>query len=216
MTEISGEVLQQNNVWRGSRDLWLKAAYEVLISSGVQNVRILTLAKKLNLSRTSFYWFFKDRNELLSALLQKWRDQNTEGLAKRTKHPTTTISEAVLNIAHLWIEKGAFDCEFEFAVRSWGLSSNRVLACIQQADVDRLALLVEVFLRHGFTQDEADIRARTLYQTQIGYIAMRLHSLESFEERMARIVNYAHVFAGQKPTKQEVDDFYRHYDQDMS
>jgi len=205
------EISRPNNGWRGSRDLWLEAAYEVLISAGVQNVRIVPLAKKLDLSRTSFYWFFKNRNELLSALLQKWRDQNTEGLAERTKQPAATISAAVLNIAHLWIGEGAFDSEFEFAVRSWGLSSRRVLACIQQADADRLALLTEVFLHHGFEKREADIRARTLYQTQIGYISMRLHSQESFDERMTRIVDYAHVFAGQRPTEQEVADFYSHY-----
>ncbi len=63
--------------WRGSQEGWLEAAYESLLESGVDSVKILPLAKKLNLSRTSFYWFFKDREELLAAPLSRWRDKNT-------------------------------------------------------------------------------------------------------------------------------------------
>ena len=63
--------------WRGSRDVWLSAAYESLLSSGVDAVRIMPLAKKLKLSRTSFYWFFSDRQAVLDALVELWRNKNT-------------------------------------------------------------------------------------------------------------------------------------------
>ncbi|MBX8803545.1 TetR/AcrR family transcriptional regulator, partial [Ochrobactrum sp. MR28] len=68
--------------WRGSKELWLGAAYQVLLESGVDNVRILPLAKMLKLSRTSFYWFFKDREALLEALLQLWQEKNTTALLR--------------------------------------------------------------------------------------------------------------------------------------
>lgn len=61
--------------WRGSPDLWLQAAYDALIENGVDAVRILPLAKTLDISRTSFYWFFKDREELLDALIGRWREK---------------------------------------------------------------------------------------------------------------------------------------------
>ena len=47
----------------------LKPPTTLLLESGVDSVRISPLAKKLGLSRTSFYWFFKDREELLAALV---------------------------------------------------------------------------------------------------------------------------------------------------
>ena len=55
--------------WRGSSQAWLDAAYELMVESGVDAIRIVPLAKRLKLSRTSFYWFFKDRDALLAALL---------------------------------------------------------------------------------------------------------------------------------------------------
>ncbi|MGP9572055.1 TetR/AcrR family transcriptional regulator, partial [Halomonas sp. AOP5-CZ2-32] len=48
---------------------WIDTAYELLIASGVSAVKIVPLAKKLKTSRTSFYWLFKDRVELLSGVV---------------------------------------------------------------------------------------------------------------------------------------------------
>ena len=47
--------------WRGSRQGWLDAAYEALIEGGIDAVKIQPLARRLGLSRTSFYWFFGER-----------------------------------------------------------------------------------------------------------------------------------------------------------
>ena len=61
----------QDSGWRGSAEGWLEAAYDALKESGVDAVRVMPLAKRLNLSRTSFYWFFQDREQLLAALLAR-------------------------------------------------------------------------------------------------------------------------------------------------
>ena len=71
--------------WRGSQEGWLEAAYDSLLESGVESVKILPLAKRLNLSRTSFYWFFKDREELLDALVARWREKNTGNLVRQSE-----------------------------------------------------------------------------------------------------------------------------------
>ena len=57
MTSPSARRLKE----RGSRDLWLDAAYQALIEGGVDSVRIQVLSDRLNLSRTSFYWVFESR-----------------------------------------------------------------------------------------------------------------------------------------------------------
>ncbi|WP_186141888.1 TetR/AcrR family transcriptional regulator, partial [Burkholderia gladioli] len=89
---------------RGSADTWLDAATESLLESGIESVRILPLAKKLNLSRTSFYWFFKDREELLATLLARWKEKNTAHWIARTEAYADSISEAVLNVFDCWFD----------------------------------------------------------------------------------------------------------------
>ncbi len=145
--------------WRGSPEGWLEAAYELLLESGVDSVKIQPLAAKLKLSRTSFYWFFKDREELLAALVARWRDKNTGGLIKQSEAYAESIGEAMLNIFDCWLDKSLFDSQFEFAVRSWALQSAEVTAEVQAADQSRLEAMKRMFMRFGFKDISADVRA---------------------------------------------------------
>ncbi|WP_372874433.1 TetR/AcrR family transcriptional regulator [Pseudomonas sp.] len=192
--------------WRGSAEGWLEAAYEGLIESGVEAVRILPLAKKLNLSRTSFYWFFKDREELLAALLERWRVKNTDNLVGQTQAYAESIAEAILNVFDCWLNPALFDSQFEFAVRSWALQEPRVAAQVEIADKARLAALAEMFVRFGYEALPADVRARSMYLTQIGYISM--NSREDTLVRMQRIPEYVKIFTGQAPQARELQRFY--------
>ncbi len=120
--------------WRGSPDLWLGAAYDALLEGGIDAVKILPLAKRLGLSRTSFYWFFEDREQLLDALVARWREKNTGNLIARTEAYAETIAEAMLNVFDCWLDPDLFDSQFEFAVRSWALQSPSLLKEVQAAD----------------------------------------------------------------------------------
>lgn len=195
---------------RGSRDAWLEAAFELLLESGVDSVRILPLAKRLNLSRTSFYWFFKDREALLAALVERWREKNTLGLAGQTEAYAETISEAILNVFDCWLNPALFDSQLEFAMRSWALQSNEVSHEIETADKTRIDALTRMFTRFGHDELAANVRGRTIYLTQIGYISM--NSQESLEVRMQRIPSYVEIFTGQVPQQRELRRFYARHD----
>ncbi len=192
--------------WRGSQEGWLEAAYESLLEAGVDSVKILPLAKRLNLSRTSFYWFFKDREELLAALIGRWRYKNTGNIVKQSEAYAESLAEAMLNVFDCWLNKDLFDSKFEFAVRSWALQSDDILAEVQQADQVRLEALKRMFVRFGHSEITADVRARTTYLVQIGYISMQTQ--EDIAIRMKRIPEYIAIYTGQVPEQRELDRFY--------
>ncbi|MRG68122.1 TetR family transcriptional regulator [Rhizobium pusense] len=192
--------------WRGSQEGWLEAAYESLLESGVDSVKILPLAKKLNLSRTSFYWFFKDREELLAALLSRWRDKNTGSILRQSEAYAETLAEAMLNVFDCWLDPSLFDSKFEFAVRSWALQSDDILAEVRKADTVRMEALSRMFVRFGHPENTADVRARTTYLVQIGYISMQAE--EDVAVRMRRIADYIAIYTGEVPQQRELDRFY--------
>lgn len=200
------EQLPGESGWRGSPEAWLGAAYELLLESGVDSVKILPLAKKLNLARTSFYWFFRDREELLASLLTLWRDKNTGNFVKQSNAYADTLVEGLLNVSDCWFDNALFDSKFEFAVRSWALQSPEVQAEVEKADEQRLWALSALFRRFGHTETSADIRARAVYLTQIGYISMQ--TLEDISLRMARMPTYMEVFSDLVPMKKEMERFY--------
>ncbi len=194
------------NGWRGSQEGWLDAAYDLLIESGVDSVKILPLAKRLNLSRTSFYWFFKDREELLDALIERWRQKNTGNLVRQTQAYAESVVEAMFNVFDCWVDNGLFDAPFEFAVRSWALTSDDIRAEVQAADEVRLEALKQMFIRFGQSENHADVRARTSYLVQIGYISMQTR--ESISVRMKRIPEYIEIYTGQAPEQRDLERFF--------
>ena len=60
-----------------TRTDWLNVAMDVLVTDGVEQVKVLALAERMGVSRSSFYWYFKSRQELLDALLTSWDQTNT-------------------------------------------------------------------------------------------------------------------------------------------
>ena len=192
--------------WRGSQEAWLDAAYDALLDSGVDSVKILPLAKRLNLSRTSFYWFFKDREELLSALIARWREKNTGNLVKQAGAYAESLAEAMLNVFDCWLNKELFDSQLEFAVRSWALQSPEIQAEVHAADQTRIEAIGCMFMRFGYDDGAADVRARTTYLVQIGYISMQ--STEDLVLRMKRIPEYIAIYTGEIPQRRELDRFF--------
>ncbi len=204
--ESSMEQATNDSGWRGSHEGWLEAAYDSLLESGVESVKILPLAKKLNLSRTSFYWFFKDRDELLAKLIARWRDKNTGNLIRQSEAYAESLAEAMLNVFDCWLNKDLFDSQFEFAVRSWALQSPDVLEEVRNADQLRMEALGRMFQRFGYEEVPADVRARTTYLVQIGYISMQAN--EDIALRMRRIPEYIAIYTGQMPQQRELDRFF--------
>lgn len=197
---------RRDTKWKGSRDAWLDAAFALLLESGVDSVRILPLAKRLNVSRTSFYWFFKDREALLDALIDRWREKNTQGLIRQTEAYAESIVEAILNVFDCWLDPELFDSQLEFAMRSWALQSDEVARQIDAADEIRIEALTRMFVQHGYEPLAANVRGRTIYLTQIGYISM--NTREALEVRMRRMPAYVEIFTGQAPQPHELQRFH--------
>lgn len=196
---------EEDSGWRGSREVWLQAAYRALVAEGVAAVKIQPLAEGLRLSRTSFYWFFKDRAALLDALADLWAARTTGPLIAAASAYAATETEAMLNVIGCFLDPGAFDARLEFAVRGWALQDRALHARLVAADAARLDALAALLARWGHAQADADVRARTVYLVQIGYIAMQ--SDESLETRLARIPHYVAVYTGRAPGPAEMARF---------
>lgn len=198
--------VSKSSGWRGSRELWLAAAKQVFLEAGLDAVKIQPLANKLSLSRTSFYWFFRDRNALLEALLEDWEVKNTGAFVTACSAHAGTITEAVLNLITVFQDETVFEPRLDFAVRGWAHQSDPIMERVNAADARRLDAIRTMFERFDFPPGEADVRARTVYLTQIGYISMQVQ--ETLAARMARVPGYVEIFCGCSPTESELARFH--------
>lgn len=200
-----GDTTPRKSGWRGSEELWLDAAYDALIEGGVDQVKVGILAERLSLSRTSFYGHFDSREALLAALVARWQEKNTGNLIARTEAYAETIAEALFNLFDCWLLPDLFDARLDFAIRTWALADAELRATLEQVDQTRIAAITEMFARQGFDEEQARVRAYSVYYTQIGYISMMVD--EDVELRIQRMPLYVETYTGTKPTEAEVGRF---------
>ena len=62
---------------RLSREDWLEESLKLLARQGNRLITVEVLCERLGVSRGSFYWHFKDREDFLVAVIKHWEKQST-------------------------------------------------------------------------------------------------------------------------------------------
>jgi AcrR family transcriptional regulator len=195
---------QSSNV-KATRDDWLDLALSTLAVDGVNHVTVLSLSERLGVSRSSFYWYFKNRAELLDALLDRWECLNTRSIVAHAEQPAATVNEAVCNVFRCWVNPLIFSPRLDFAVREWARRSSDVRKALDRSDRMRTEAVKALFVRFGHENKDAFVRARVLYYMQIGYYALDLR--EPIEARLNLTPHYLKAFTGVDPSQAEIDSF---------
>jgi AcrR family transcriptional regulator len=195
---------QSGNV-KATREDWLDLALTALAVDGVDHVTVLALSERLGVSRSSFYWYFKNRGELLDALLDRWDRLNTRSIVTQAEEPAATVNEAVCNVFCCWVNPVIFSPRLDFAVREWARRSPSVRKALDRSDRVRTEALKTLFVRFGYEHEDAFVRARVLYTMQIGYYALDLR--EPMEARLQLTPHYLRAFTGVDPSEAEIDAF---------
>ena len=187
---------------KATREDWLRLAKQVLVRDGIEGVKIKPLGETLKVSRSSFYWYFNSRKDLLDALLLHWQATNTTSLVEMAGRPARTITEAVGNVFRCVINPALFDPKLDFAIRDWARRSEDVREVLRASEDQRLAAFEQMFARFNYPELEIVTRARILYYMQIGYDDAQLN--EPMEMRNKLMPAYIVGFTGQTPKEGEV------------
>lgn len=67
---------------------WIEAALDAIAAGGLDAVAVEPLARKLRVTKGSFYWHFPDRAALIAAALAHWEKQETVDLIARAEQET--------------------------------------------------------------------------------------------------------------------------------
>lgn len=171
-------------------DTWIDAATEVLVDQGVDRVRVDVLAQELGMTRGSFYWHFKDRDELLRRVLQAWRDMATEALTRRLERAHTDPREQLQDLVSLpWRGRAAVRAaRIELAIRAWARRDDMAAQVVREADESRLGYIAQVFSALGFSVMDARRRAYVLYGAMLGDSLLgELTEHAAHAQRLARL-----------------------------
>jgi len=158
-------------------EAWIEAGFDALAENGVEAIRVERLAKRMGVTKGSFYWHFKDRQSLLEAMLQSWRQRATLGIIHRlessNESPETRLKHLIaLTRSHqAHPNRGA---DLEMAIRMWAKQDEQAASCIGEIDRLRLnyiqGLLTATRL---FSPPDAKSRAVLIYAYMQGLASIR-------------------------------------------
>jgi AcrR family transcriptional regulator len=161
MTKLS----TKNIIQRKSKKDWFEEALKSIEFGGVDSIVIEHLAASLNVSKSGFYWHFKNRSDLLNQVLKYWSKEYTEILTSNSLPEDLTPREKLFYISKSIYENDL--AKYDLAIRTWAkydLKAKRVASKVNKL---RLDFIRSIFTELGFKDDELEARTKLFvcYQT---------------------------------------------------
>jgi AcrR family transcriptional regulator len=145
---------------RLSRDEWLIRALEILAEKHNALLNIDTLVKRMGVTKGSFYWHFKDRDDFLMQLLAYWVYEFNEKVPEAL-NKAVGDQDAKTRLRFLLTYLVEHDCaKYDMLVRNWAAQDPKVSKVLIKIDKLRLATVHTLFTEMGFSEADARIRAR--------------------------------------------------------
>ena len=157
--------MRSSNSKRITRDQWLSKALELFASTGECGLRVENLARELGVSKSGFYFHFKDREDFLQQLLKYWAHEYTEVVTKNPLLLMTPARDRLMMIATLVFEQNL--TEFDAAMLVWSNKDAQIARKVRKAFDMRLTFAGKAFAELGFEGDELEMRARVF----IGFLS---------------------------------------------
>jgi AcrR family transcriptional regulator len=132
---------------------WVRAAFARLSDDGIDAVRVEVLARDLHVSKGSFYWHFRDRDELAAAMLDQWDEDESAWLDEAAADEKSAAARWAELVKHL---TDAAHSRQEAALRDWARREERVAARARAVEQKRRGYIANVLQDVGFTARAAD------------------------------------------------------------
>ena len=177
-----------------TRGDWIRAAREALIAQGVSSLSLRGIAARLNATTGAFYWLFSNLEDLLSGLREDWRTRNSAAFDRIFDDPELKAREKYIGYVRVLLQEGAYDPNYDSAMRDWSHSSELTRAVLAEVDNRRITQLRGMFDEMGYSPRSSRVRALMTYFHQSGYYRMEID--ETLDERLANIPYYAEILVG--------------------
>ncbi|HRE16026.1 MAG TPA: TetR/AcrR family transcriptional regulator [Rhodocyclaceae bacterium] len=155
------------------RSDWIELAIDTLAKEGIGGLRIELLAKNRGITKGSFYWHFRDRRDLLLAVLERWKEGRIQDIEKIT---TTSPGNEVKQLQHAIDVYGASrnrkGMSIELAIRDWARHDPEAASIVEQVDLYRLECTRRLFSAAGLSEADAKSRSLLLYACVFGLSLM--------------------------------------------
>lgn len=154
---------------RLSAENWEDAALEVIAEQGVNALAVEALARRLGVTKGSFYWHFRTREALLQAALERWEQYIESDIFARISaipDPRLRLRELFQRVAH------EVQPHRVYAALLKALDHPLVVPVMSRLSKERTEFLHTAYREAGLEGNEALNRARLTYAAYVGFLQL--------------------------------------------
>ena len=191
MTTTTKSDAAKERTGRLSADDWASAALDLIAEQGVAAVAVEPLARRLGVTKGSFYWHFPSREALLVAALERWEKMEQEllfGELEPINDPRARLRALFNLVAH------EYKSHVVYSELIKAMDHPAVQPVIGRVSERRLDYLTASFRQAGLARTDARHRAQLLYSAYVGFLQLNLQlhqtrmqhdEFEAYVEHMA-------------------------------
>lgn len=151
-------------------DAWAESALDVIAEAGVEAVAVEPLARRLGVTKGSFYWHFANRQALLQAALEQWERRETDEVLARAAQEKDPRER----LARLFREADGSRRAGRLYLALTAAMENRPIQAVVRRVMDhRIEFLRECYTAMGLPAEEARRRAILAYSVFLGTLQLR-------------------------------------------
>jgi len=152
----------------------VRGALDVLREHGVGGVKIVVIAEHLGVTSGSFYWHFKNLQDLLDCLLEYWERELTDAVMVVAKAFDGPPEDRILNLMVQVIDQDA--AVYDPAISVWAKNDLQAKEVFERTLHKRFDFARWMFKQCGFSDRQAAIRGRLMVAYLMGETAADLKS----------------------------------------
>ena len=143
---------------------WIDFGLATLAREGFDTLKADILARKLNVSRGSFYWHFRDLGAFHAEVIERWRQTATEAIIADVERFASSEDRIEALLRHAFGHSGGL----EIRVRAWANNNADAARALKEVDRRRQWYIERLLIMAGVTQQRAATRTQLLYWTYLG------------------------------------------------
>jgi AcrR family transcriptional regulator len=177
---------------RLAREDWERAALVAIEEAGLEAVAVEPLARRLGVTKGSFYWHFTNRDALLEAALARWESEYTEGVIA----VLSSVKDARVRLEQLITQVSMSEGAARFHAALTASADHPVVRpVLARVTARRLAYLVDCFRAIGLAPALARRRALLAYAAYVGLTHLSREAPAELPQGRARVEYVRHVVA---------------------
>lgn len=150
---------------------WEQAALDLIAESGLGAVAVEPLARRLGVTKGSFYWHFPTREALIKAALERWERHDEEEVMAQVEpiaDPRERLRELFRRVSR------EMQSHVIYAALMQSLDHPVVKPVMTRVSQRRLDVLTAAYRQSGFDRRAAGQRALLAYSAYTGFLQLSL------------------------------------------